>query len=125
MIFLLLEILFHPRERIGLFLANLFVDGGSASMKNMNGVKTPTSPSVDVSKSAIHVLPAPFNSILLIVLGIGLILLPSATLPSAGMKHGHQKAGGMPPAFWVCVVSLQQPSGPQKLCPYSTSALQI
>lgn len=39
--------------------------------------------------------------------------------------NGHPKAEVMTPTFGVCVVSIQQPSGPQKLCPYSTSASQM
>ncbi|MEM6435508.1 MAG: Na/Pi symporter [Cyanobacteria bacterium P01_D01_bin.115] len=74
-IFLPLEILFHPLERMGLFLANIFVGGGSASMKNLNVVKTATSPLVNLFKAATHVFPAPFDGILLIFLGIGLIFL--------------------------------------------------
>lgn len=74
-IFLPLEILFHPLERMGLFLANIFVGGGSASMKNLNVVKTVTSPLVNLFKAATHIFPAPFDGILLIFLGIGLIFL--------------------------------------------------
>ncbi|MEM6518993.1 MAG: Na/Pi symporter [Cyanobacteria bacterium P01_C01_bin.70] len=74
-IFLPLEIIFHPLERMGLFLANLFVGGGSVSMKNLNVVKTVTSPVVNMFKAATHVLPAPFDGILLILLGIGCIFL--------------------------------------------------
>ncbi|MEM9768610.1 MAG: Na/Pi symporter [Cyanobacteria bacterium P01_D01_bin.71] len=74
-IFLPLEIIFHPLERMGLFLANLFVGGGSVSMKNLNIVKTVTSPVVNMFKAATHVLPAPFDGILLILLGIGCIFL--------------------------------------------------
>ncbi|MGD1927536.1 MAG: Na/Pi symporter [Leptolyngbyaceae cyanobacterium] len=74
-IFLPLEILFHPLERMGLFLANIFVGSGSASMKNLNVVKTATSPLVNLFKAATHIFPAPLDGILLIFLGIGLIFL--------------------------------------------------
>ena len=74
-IFLPLEILFHPLERMGLFLANAFVGGGSVSMKNLNVVKTVTKPVVELFKAATHVLPAPFDGIVLILLGIGFIFL--------------------------------------------------
>ena len=74
-IFLPLEILFHPLERMGLFLANAFVGGGSVSMKNLNVVKTVTKPIVGLFKAATHVLPAPFDGIVLILLGIGFIFL--------------------------------------------------
>ncbi|MEO1094484.1 MAG: Na/Pi symporter [Cyanobacteria bacterium J06638_28] len=74
-IFLPLEIFFHPLEKMGLFLANIFVGGGSVSMKNLNIVKTVTAPVVNLFKAITHVLPAPFDGILLIFLGIGLIFL--------------------------------------------------
>ncbi|NJK99282.1 MAG: Na/Pi symporter [Spirulinaceae cyanobacterium SM2_1_0] len=75
LIFLPLEILFHPLEKIGLFLATLFVGGGSMSIKNLNIVKTVTSPPVDLFTATTHILPAPFDGIMLIGLGIGLIFL--------------------------------------------------
>lgn len=74
-IFLPLEILFHPLERMGLFLANALVGGGSMSMKNLNVVKTATAPIVNLFKQITHVFPAPFDGVLLILLGIGLIFL--------------------------------------------------
>ncbi|MEO1126220.1 MAG: Na/Pi symporter [Cyanobacteria bacterium J06635_15] len=74
-IFLPLEILFHPLERMGLFIANAVAGGGSMSMKNLNVIKTATAPVVNVFKGATHILPAPFDGILLILLGIGLIFL--------------------------------------------------
>lgn len=74
-IFLPLEILFHPLERIGLFLANSLVGGGSMSVKNLNVVKTATKPVVTLFQGATGIVPAPFDGVLLIVLGIGLIFL--------------------------------------------------
>lgn len=74
-IFLPLEILFHPLERMGRTLASLIVGGGSVSIKDANVVKAVTKPLVNVFKDATHVLPAPFDGILLILLGIGLIFL--------------------------------------------------
>lgn len=74
-IFLPLEILFHPLEKASLFLANAFVGGGSMSMSNFNVVKTVTELLVDLLKRVTHILPAPFDGILLILIGIGLIFL--------------------------------------------------
>ena len=74
-IFLPLEILFHPLERMGLFLANLFVGGGSMSMNNLNVVKTATAPWVNLFKEVTRILPVPFDGISLILLGTGLIFL--------------------------------------------------
>lgn len=77
-IFLPLEILFHPLERMGLFIANAVAGGGSMSIKDLNIVKAATKPLVTVFKNITHVLPAPFDGILLIFLGIGLIFLTIA-----------------------------------------------
>ncbi|MEN8444385.1 MAG: Na/Pi symporter [Cyanobacteria bacterium J06555_13] len=74
-IFLPLEIFFHPLERMGKALAGLVVGTGSVSIKDANVVKALTKPLVTVFKDATHVLPAPFDGILLIILGIGLIFL--------------------------------------------------
>ena len=77
-IFLPLEILFHPLERMGLIIANAIAGGGSMSIKNLNVVKAVTAPLVTLFKNITHVLPAPFDGILLILLGIGLIFLTIA-----------------------------------------------
>ncbi len=77
-IFLPLEILFHPLERMGLVIANAMVGGGSVSIKDFNVVKSATKPLVTIFKNITHVLPAPFDGILLILLGIGLIFLTIA-----------------------------------------------
>ncbi|MGD1867275.1 MAG: Na/Pi symporter [Phormidesmis sp.] len=74
-IFLPLEIFFHPLERMGKALAGTIVGTGSVSIKDANVVKALTKPLVTVFKDATHVLPAPFDGILLILLGIGLIFL--------------------------------------------------
>lgn len=77
-IFLPLEILFHPLEKMGLFIANALAGGGSMSIKDFNVVKAATKPLVTLFKNMTHVLPAPFDGILLILLGIGLIFLTIA-----------------------------------------------
>ncbi|NER39751.1 MAG: Na/Pi cotransporter family protein [Oscillatoria sp. SIO1A7] len=74
-IFLPLEILFHPLEKIGLFLANAIVGIGSMSMKDLNVMKILTKPAVNLLKGATHIFPAPFDGILLIILGVVLIFL--------------------------------------------------
>lgn len=74
-IFLPIEILFHPLERMGKAFAGLIVGSGSVSIKDANLVKAVTKPLVTLFKDATHVLPAPFDGILLIFLGIGLIFL--------------------------------------------------
>ncbi|MEM6449442.1 MAG: Na/Pi symporter [Cyanobacteria bacterium P01_D01_bin.105] len=74
-IFLPIEILFSPLERMGKALAGAIVGTGSVSIEDANVVKALTAPLVTLFKDATHVLPAPLDGILLIVLGIGLIFL--------------------------------------------------
>ncbi|MEL7225570.1 MAG: Na/Pi symporter [Cyanobacteria bacterium J06576_12] len=74
-IFLPVEIFFHPLEKMGKALAGTIVGTGSVSIKDANVVKALTAPLVNVFKDATHVLPAPFDGILLIILGISLIFL--------------------------------------------------
>ena len=74
-IFLPLEILFHPLERLGLFFAGLFVGGDSVSIKNFNIVKAATAPVVNLVKHGTEIFPSPFSGIVLIIIGIGLIFL--------------------------------------------------
>ena len=74
-IFLPLEILFHPLERLGLFFAGLFVGGDSVSIKDFNIVKAATKPVVNLVKHGTEILPSPFGGIALIIVGIALIFL--------------------------------------------------
>ena len=69
-VFLPVEILFHPLEKLGLFLANFFIGESSLSLKNLNFVKALTKPVVNLFKSITHILPAPFDGIMLIILGV-------------------------------------------------------
>ncbi|MEL6492500.1 MAG: Na/Pi symporter [Cyanobacteria bacterium J06634_6] len=74
-IFLPVEILFHPLERAAHVLAQTLVGGGSMSVKDLNFVKAATKPIVHLFEGLTLFLPAPFDGIALIVLGIGLIFL--------------------------------------------------
>ncbi|NEN95222.1 MAG: Na/Pi cotransporter family protein [Moorea sp. SIO1F2] len=74
-IFLPVEIIFHPLEKIAHFLAQNLVGGGSLSVKDLNFVKAATKPVVSVFKTITHVLPGPFDGIALIILGIAMIFL--------------------------------------------------
>ncbi|MDJ0576904.1 MAG: Na/Pi symporter [Xenococcaceae cyanobacterium MO_234.B1] len=74
-IFLPLEILFHPLEKSALFLAQNLYGGGSMSVKDLNFVKAATQPIVHLFKGITQFLPAPWDGIALIVLGIALIFL--------------------------------------------------
>lgn len=74
-IFLPIEMLFHPLEKMSHILAQNLVGGGSMSVKDLNFVKAATKPVVSVFKDITHFLPAPFDGIALILLGITLIFL--------------------------------------------------
>ena len=74
-IFLPLEIIFHPLEKMGLFLAQGLVGGDSLSMKNFNVVKAVTKPVVNIFQGITDVLPAPLDGIALILIGVSLIFL--------------------------------------------------
>lgn len=74
-IFLPIEILFHPLEKMAHLLAENLVGGGSMSVKDLNFVKATTAPIVHLFEGITQFLPAPFNGIVLIILGIALIFL--------------------------------------------------
>ncbi len=74
-IFLPIEIFFHPLERVAHLLAENLVGGGSMSVKDLNFVKAATKPVVHLFEGMTLFLPAPFNGITLIILGIALIFL--------------------------------------------------
>ncbi|MEN9226877.1 MAG: Na/Pi symporter [Thermostichus sp. HHBFW_bins_43] len=73
MIFLPLEILFHPLERLSLALGSVFVGEGSLSMKGLNFVGFATAPTAKLITGGTNFFPAPLNGILQILLGIILI----------------------------------------------------
>lgn len=75
LIFLPLEIAFGFMEKIGGYLASLMVGGDSMSMKGFNVVKAATKPVVNVVKDVSHILPHPFDGILMIAIGIALIFV--------------------------------------------------
>lgn len=74
-IFLPIEILFHPLEKIAHLLAENLVGGGSLSVKDLNFVKAATKPVVHLFEGITQFLPPPFDGIALIILGIALIFL--------------------------------------------------
>lgn len=74
LIFLPIEMLFHPLERLGSTLANWFEGGGSASVSNLNFVGTATKPLANYIVDLLRVLPDQFGAALAIALGIGMIM---------------------------------------------------
>ncbi|MDJ0706002.1 MAG: Na/Pi symporter [Leptolyngbyaceae cyanobacterium MO_188.B28] len=75
LLFLPLEILLHPLEKLGLFFAGLFVGGDSISIQDFNIVKAVTRPLVEWVKHGTEIFPHPFSGIALICIGIVLIFL--------------------------------------------------
>ena len=74
-IFLPLEILFHPLERLGLFIGNLLVGGGSYAPTHLNVVSGATKPVIKLFAGWTHVLPHPFDGLLTIIVGVILIFI--------------------------------------------------
>ncbi|NES19251.1 MAG: Na/Pi cotransporter family protein [Symploca sp. SIO3E6] len=74
-IFLPLEIFWHPLEKMAHFLAQHLVGNGSLSVNHFNFVSAATQPIVSWFQGITHLLPKPFDSIALIILGIALIFL--------------------------------------------------
>ncbi len=72
-IFLPLEILFHPLERLSKVTATFFLGDASLSMKDANLIGAMTKPATSIITASTGFLPAPFNGLLQILLGIVLI----------------------------------------------------
>jgi len=74
-IFLPLEIFWHPLEKLAHFFAQYLVGNGSLSVNHFNFVTAATQPIVSWFQGITHLLPEPFDGIALIILGIALIFL--------------------------------------------------
>lgn len=75
-IFLPLEIMFGLLEKIGNYLANIFVGGESMSMSSFNIVKAATKPVVNLVKDVTNsIADQPVSGILLAVVGVVLIFV--------------------------------------------------
>lgn len=72
-IFLPLEIATGFLEKSGAIFASFLIGSESANIKELNFVKAATKPVTSLLKNASHILPNPYDGILLIILGIGLI----------------------------------------------------
>lgn len=79
-IFLPLEILFHPLEKAALLLAKALVGSSSLSIGNLNVVKIATQPAIDLFKGSASILSAPFAGIVPIAIGVSLIFLTIALM---------------------------------------------
>lgn len=74
LIFLPIEILFKPLERISAVMAEWFVGGGSASIKGFNVVGAITKPVSNQIVDVFRLLPDTLGAVLTIVVGISLII---------------------------------------------------
>jgi len=73
LIFFPLEIMFHPLERLSTASTGLFLSGRDLSMDEFDLVGAMTRPARDLIRSATGFLSEPFNGIVQILIGIGLI----------------------------------------------------
>ncbi|MEM9991561.1 MAG: Na/Pi symporter, partial [Bacteroidota bacterium] len=74
-IFLPLEIATGFLEKTGALFAGFFVGSSGADVKDFNIVKAATKPVTGMLKDAAHILPNPYDGILLIIVGISLIFV--------------------------------------------------
>lgn len=74
-IFLPIEAIFHPLERMAGALAELFTGGGSASMADANVVRMITRPAVNEIRGLFGAIPDPFGPLLMIAFGIALVII--------------------------------------------------
>lgn len=74
-IFLTIEILFHPLERMATATAGFFYGGADVSLSGFNFVKAATAPVVKGLGGIVGSLPAVVAGILMIIVGIALIFL--------------------------------------------------
>jgi solute carrier family 34 (sodium-dependent phosphate cotransporter) len=73
LIFFPLELLFRPLERLSTATAGFFLGDSDLSLDEFDLVGTLTRPARDLIRSATGFLPEPYNGILQILIGIGLI----------------------------------------------------
>jgi solute carrier family 34 (sodium-dependent phosphate cotransporter) len=74
-IFLPIEILFHPLSKMAGFLAENFVGGDDMSVKGFNFIKPATDPVIDAFADLSHMISEQGGYIVLIVLGISVIFM--------------------------------------------------
>lgn len=74
-IFLPIEILFHPLEKIGGYFAGLLVGGENVSVKGFNFIKPATKPVIDFFADASAIISENAQYIILIIFGIAIIFL--------------------------------------------------
>jgi len=74
-IFLPIEIIFHPLQKIGGYLASSLVGGDNLSVKGFNFIKPITKPVIGEFKAFAHWISEPAGNVILVILGILVIFL--------------------------------------------------
>lgn len=74
-IFLPLEMLFHPLERLAEYFAGYFQGSGNASMRDFDFVRTITRPAINEVRDLIRLLPDGIEGLAMIAVGIAAVLL--------------------------------------------------
>jgi len=74
LIFLPLEMLFHPLERLAGYFASFFQGSGNASMGDFDFVRTITRPVINEIRDLIRMLPDEISGFVMIVVGIAAVL---------------------------------------------------
>ena len=75
LIFLPIEIFFHPLERIANVMAHWFVDGGSASISGINLLSVIIKPVVSYIKVLFEQIPGMADSLFFTAFGVGLVFI--------------------------------------------------
>jgi sodium-dependent phosphate cotransporter len=75
LIFLPLEITTHFLEKFASYFANFWINRASTSLNGFDLIQTATAPFINLLKATTEVFPKPFDSIALIVIGLGLIFV--------------------------------------------------
>jgi len=74
LIFLPIEMLFHPLERLAGSLAKFFEGSGDASMRDFDFIRTITRPVINALRDLIGLLPDEISGFVMIVVGIAAVL---------------------------------------------------
>ena len=74
-IFLPIEIIFHPLSKVGGYFAEMFVGGDDMSVRGLNFIKPATKPIIELFTNISNALSESITYYLLIVFGIGIIFL--------------------------------------------------
>jgi solute carrier family 34 (sodium-dependent phosphate cotransporter) len=75
LIFLPLEMLFHPLERLAAYCVTFFAGSGDASMGDFDFVRTITRPVINAIRDVIRMLPSEISGFVMIAVGIASVLV--------------------------------------------------